>query len=204
MTLSNILIFAGIYLVAASTPGPGLALAVARTLGRGLPGLPWLVAGFVLGDLVLMTLAVFGLAFVTQTFATGFRVLRYAGALYLAWMAWKIWRTPVQPLNLSAETVRQRRSSAFLSSLSLTLGNPKPIVFFLSIMPLVVDMQHVDTLIFAELGATIIVVLSSVMTAAAILADRARRVFRSEQALRRINKGTATTIAGVAAAVAAG
>jgi threonine/homoserine/homoserine lactone efflux protein len=204
MTLSNLLIFAGIYLVAASTPGPGLALVVARTLGRGLHGLPWLVAGFVLGDLVLMTLAVSGLAFVTWTFATGFRVVRYAGALYLAWMAWKIWRTPVQPLDLSAQTGRQRRSNAFLSSLSLTLGNPKPIVFFLSIMPLVVDMQHVDMIVYAELGATVAVLLSSVMTAAAILADRARRVFRSEQALRRINKGTAATIAGVAVAVAAG
>jgi threonine/homoserine/homoserine lactone efflux protein len=41
-----------------------------------------------------------------------------------------------------------------------------------------------------------------VFAAFAVLADRARRVFRSGRALRRINKGTAVMMAGAAAAIA--
>lgn len=204
MTLSSLLIFAGIYLAAVATPGPGIALIVARALGRGLKGLPWFVAGFAVGDLILMTLAVSGLAFVAQTFGTAFQILRYAGALYLLWMAWKIWQAPIHGMEIAPDALREPPARAFLSSLSLTLGNPKPIVFFLSVMPLVVDIQAIDLTDYAEIAGTMVLIIMPVLTVIAILADRARRLFRSERALKRINKGTATVMAGAAVAVAAG
>jgi threonine/homoserine/homoserine lactone efflux protein len=203
MSPSGLLVFAGIYAVAVASPGPGVALIVARALGRGLRGLPWFIAGFVLGDIVLMTLAVSGLAFVAQSFETGFQLLRYAGAAYLCWMAWKIWRAPVSRLDVEPETLRESAVRAFLSSLSLTLGNPKPIVFFLSVMPLVVDIRTIDLTAYAELAGTMVLVCSPILALWALLADRTRRVIRSEQALRRINQGTAAVIAGTAVAIAA-
>ncbi len=202
MTLSGLLLFAGVYFVAVATPGPGIALVIARALGRGLNGLGWFIAGFVVGDLVLMTLAVLGLAFVAHTFATVFQIVRYAGAAYLLWLAWRIWHAPVQRTEIAPEEVSERPLGAFLSSPSLTLGNPKPIIFFLSIMPLVVDMTALTEVSYAELVAIVILVLPPVLGATALIADRARRLFRSEKALRRINKCTATVMAGAAMTIA--
>ena len=202
MTTSNLLLFAGIYFVAVATPGPGVALVISRALGRGLAGLPWFIAGFVLGDLTLMTIAISGLAIIAHTFDTAFRIVRIAGALYLMWMAWKMWRAPVAGMEFQPDAIRERPLNAFASSLSLTLGNPKPITFFLSIMPLAVDFNAITLAAYFELVATAIVVIVPGLVGWAILADRARRVFRSERALKRINRSSATVMAGAAVAIA--
>jgi len=203
MTLTNLLIFAGVYFVAVATHGPGIALIIARSLGRGLGGLPWFVAGFTLGDLVLMTLAVLGLATIAHTFETAFQILRYLGAAYLLWMAWKIFNSPAQSLEITADAQVESPLAAFMSSFTLCLGNPKPIIFFLSIMPLVVDIEKIDLTIYLELATIVILVIAPVLALIAILADRARRLFKSKRALNRINKGTAVVMAGAAIAIAA-
>ncbi|WAJ30454.1 LysE family translocator [Antarcticirhabdus aurantiaca] len=203
MDLASLLLFAGVYFAAVATPGPGFALIVARSLAKGLDGLPFFILGFLLGDLTLLVLAATGLAFVAQTFAGAFLVVKYAGAAYLLYLAWKIWRAPAAPLEAAADAVPEGPGRAFLSSYLLTIGNPKVIVFFLSIMPLVVDLHRMGPIAFAEMAAVIVVVLVPVLTTVALLADRARRVFRSSTAVRRMQRGTALTMGGVAVAVAA-
>jgi threonine/homoserine/homoserine lactone efflux protein len=98
--------------------------------------------------------------------------------------------------------VRESGRRAFLSSLSLTLGNPKAIVFFLSIMPLVIDLKRIDALAFAEIALVMILVFTPVLVASAVLADRTRRLFRSTRAMKRINRGTSTVMGGAAIAIA--
>ncbi len=65
------------------------------------------------------------------------------------------------------------------------------IVFFLSLMPLVVDVKAISPFVFLEMAIAITLVIGPVMFAMLYLADRARRVFTSETALRRINRATA-------------
>jgi threonine/homoserine/homoserine lactone efflux protein len=203
MTDLNILAFAAIYAVAVASPGPGIALIISRSMGRGLVGLPWFIAGFVIGDLTLMTIAVSGLAFIAQTLGPLFQIIRWAGAAYLLWLAYKLWTAAATPIDVTPTTTEPERPlTTFLSSLALTLGNPKAITFFVSIMPLAVDMQRVDLLAYSEIALVSFLILTPILTAYAIVADRARRVFRSETALRRINRGSAVGIAGAAVVVA--
>jgi threonine/homoserine/homoserine lactone efflux protein len=49
-------------MLAVASPGPGIAAVVAGALGRGVRGAPAFIAGFVVGDLVWLTLAATGLA----------------------------------------------------------------------------------------------------------------------------------------------
>lgn len=203
MDVAGLLLFAGVYFVAVATPGPGLAAVVARGLGQGMAAAPAFIAGFVLGDLILFTLAALGLAVVARSFETVFLVIKYAGCAYLLWMAYKIWTAPVRAADVAASSAKVRSWPSFLGSLALTLGNPKVIFFFLSIMPLAVDMRTMSPLVWAELAVVIVLVITPVMFGALWLANRARRVFTSERALRRINRGTATLMAGAAATIAA-
>jgi threonine/homoserine/homoserine lactone efflux protein len=202
MTETNLLAFAAVYAIAVASPGPAIALIISRSLGRGLTGLPWFIAGFVVGDLVLMTIAVLGLAFIAQSFGTVFQVIRWAGVAYLLWMAYKLWTAAAKPMDVSAEVKSETPLATFLSSLFLTLGNPKAITFFVSIMPLAVDMTRIDMTVYAELALTSALLLAPILIAYAVVGDRARRVFRSEAALRRINRGSAVGIAGAALVVA--
>ncbi len=202
MTLAGFLAYAIVYVVAVASPGPGIALVLSRSLGKGLDRVGWFVAGFAMGDTVLFILAASGLAVVAQSFESAFLIIRYLGAAYLCLLAWKIWNAPVTAIDVTAQATREGRVQAFLSSFLLTLGNPKAIVFFLSIMPLVVDLREMNATIFVEIAVLNIAIIVPVMLAYAILADRTRRLFRSERALRNINRTTAGVMAGAAAAIA--
>lgn len=201
MTLSGLALFAGIYLVFVALPGPGITMLIARSLSRGLHGLFWVVWGYVLGDLSLMTFAVCGLAAVAHTFSGIFLAVRYFGAAYLLWMAWKLWRAPVHLADLSVRPAGQGAWGAFFSSFSLTLSNPKAILFFLSIMPLVVPISRIGISSYVVIALTMACILGPVTVAWAVLADRARRLFRSPRSMARMNKGSASLMAGAAAVV---
>lgn len=203
MDLAPLLLFAGVYLAAVASPGPGLAAVVARGLGQGLAAGPAFVAGFVVGDLIWFTVAATGLGVLARSFEMLFLAIKYAGCAYLLYMAWRIWTAPVKAAQIEASVTKVCAWPSFLSALSLTLGNPKVIVFFLSIMPLVIDPKAITPLVFVEMAAVIVLVITPVMAGVLLLADRARRVFTSETALRRINRATAGVMAGAAALIAA-
>lgn len=90
----------------------------------------------------------------------------------------------------------------FLAGLTLTLGNPKPIIFFMAILPTIVDLTTLTPLGMLEIAGVIVVAIYAVLGAYALAADRARRLFRDESSLRTLNRTTAVVIAGAAAMVA--
>lgn len=201
MTLSGLALFAAIYAVAAASPGPGIAALVARVLARGTGGIGAFIAGFVVGDLVWFGVAAGGVALVAQSLAVAFVALKYAGALYLAFLAWKTWTARTDRIA-AAPMDGENRVRLFLGGLALTLGNPKVILFFLALLPSVVDLGHLQALGFGEIGATIVIVLSAVLSVYALAAARARRIFTSPRARRAINRTSGTVMAGAAVAVA--
>jgi threonine/homoserine/homoserine lactone efflux protein len=201
VSISALLIFAGVYFVAVATPGPGIAALVARVLGHGLKGVAPFIAGFVVGDMVWLTVAATGLAVVAHEFARLFVAVKFAGAAYLLYVAWSFARTPAV-LDPDAAVVAVATGwRAFLGALSLTLGNPKVIVFFLSIMPLVVDLDAVDAVSLVGMAATCVVVITATLGAYALAANRARRWFRSSRAMTAVRRATAGVMAGAAVAI---
>ncbi|TXM71739.1 LysE family translocator [Methylobacterium sp. WL69] len=201
MSIANLILFAGVYAVAVASPGPGIAALVARVLARGTGGIGAFIAGFVVGDLVWFGVAAAGMALLAQSLTVAFVALKYAGAVYLAALAWKAWTAPVEPVE-TPRVDADGRVRPFLGGLVLTLGNPKVILFFLALLPGVVDLEHLTLLGFAGIGATIVVVLGTVLAAYAAAAARARRVFTSVRARRAINRGAGTVMAGAAVAIA--
>ncbi len=196
-------LFAGVYFAAVASPGPGIAAVVARVMARGLAGAPAFVLGFVVGDLIWFTIAATGLAVIARNFEMLFLAIKYVGAAYLLYLAWRIWTAPVTTTEIAADPSVKGQVAAFFGGLMVTLGNPKVIVFFLSIMPIVVDLQAITPEIFAQMALVIACVIGPVMMGYALLAERARRLFHSARALKNINRGTAAIMAGAAALIAA-
>lgn len=201
MPLSSLALFAAVYAVAVASPGPGVFALVARVLARGTRGVPAFIAGFLVGDLLWFSIAATGFALLAQSFAALFIGIRYLGAAYLAYLAWRAWTAPVEPI--SGEPVHgESGARLFLGGLALTLGNPKVVLFFLALLPTVMDLEHLTPLGMIEIAATIVAVLSATLTAYAVAAIRVRRLFVSVGARRAINRGAGTVMAGAAIAVA--
>lgn len=205
MDLAPLLVFAGALFVAAVIPGPGIAAVVGRVLARGREGAIAFCLGMAIGDVVWLSVVVAGLAVVAQTFATAFLVVKYAGAVYLLWLAWKMWSAPAVGIATPLPRAERKRSGdlrLMLAGLALTLGNPKTMVFYLALLPNLIPLETVTMLGFFELALIAFVVVGSVMAVYCLAADRARRIFASPRAVRLLNRSAGTMIAGAAVAVA--
>ena len=88
-----------------------------------------------------------------------------------------------------------------LASLTLTLGNPKAIIFVLAVVPTVVDVTTMTFLMFLEFAAAVCTILTSVLTVYSMTTLRARRLFRSASAVRWLNRSTGANMARAAVAV---
>lgn len=202
MTLGGLLVFAAAYAMAVASPGPGIAAIVARALGNGMRGMSWFILGFVLGDLTLFGVAVFGLAAIAQAHAGVLTLVKYAGAAYLLYLAYRLWMAPVHVAEADPIPDRAEGARLFLTSYALTIGNPKAIVFFMALLPAIVDLQRLDLAGMAEITAVIVVIISAILALYALAAARARSLFRSARAVKALNRGTGAIMAGAAVAVA--
>ena len=193
------LTFAMVLLVAVISPGPAIAALVARIMARGTDGIAAFCAGLVLGDLIWLSCAMFGLAALAALFQPVFLIVKYVGAAYLLFLAWKLWRDSGAPVQ--AEPVRGQGRQLFGAALLLSLGNPKIMLFYLALMPTVIDLTRLTVVDMVELAAIVAVVVSIVLTGYVLLAAHARRMFTSPRALQTVNRTAGLAMAGAAVVI---
>lgn len=193
--------FAVVYLLAAASPGPGIAALVARALARGNAGLPQVIAGYIAGDIVWMTAAVTGLAAVARAHPAALTAVRIAGAGYLLVLAWRLVRSSGSTPAAAHEPPIEGGLAAFTSGLTLTLGNPKVGVFFLAVLPATVDIDEVGVGVWFALAALCVAVLTIVLGAWSLATLRARRHVTNAARRRALDRIAGGALAGAAVAV---
>lgn len=197
MTLAGFLTYALALGVAAAIPGPGVVALVARALGAGFGAAMAFSLGLILGDLTYLAAAIFGLSLIAEALGAVFVVVRYGAALYLAYLAFRLWRAAGAAARVEGES-RDRPWTSFVAGLTITLGNPKTIVFYLAILPTLVDLRGVTAADCVSLVVITAAILFAVMTPYAALAARARESLRRPAFRARLNRGAAAIMAGAA------
>ena len=202
MDLAALIVFAGALIVAAGSPGPSIAALVSRVLTRGWRDVLPFAAAMWIGEAIWLTMAVYGLAALAESLHWAFVTLKYLGVAYLLYLAWKMWFAPVE---IEAEKAEGRPKSAlrmFLAGLAVTLGNPKIMVFYLALLPTIIDLAGVTVIAWLELTVTMLIVLAAIDLGYIVLAARARLLMKSPRAMRIANRISATVMGGAAAAIA--
>ena len=202
MSFYGLVTFCAVYALAVATPGPGIAAIVARSLAHGFKGAPAFVAGFIVGDLAWFAIAATGLAAIARTAATVFVAIKWAGVVYLIFLAWKLWTAPAERVAVVDDDGRQHGWRAFVASLMLTLGNPKAILFFLALLPTVVDLASLNAVRVIEISTAIAIILPAVLFSYVFLAARARQLFTTPRAVQRLNRSSGVAMAGAAVVIA--
>ncbi|WP_342235651.1 LysE family translocator [Inquilinus sp. OTU3971] len=197
ITLTALALFAVPVALAALIPGPAQTALVARVLSRDAgEALPF-VLGMVAGNALWLAAAVFGLSALALAYEPVFVAVKWAGIVYLAVLAWKLWRAPAAEPDAAP-----RRTGGFLGGVALTLGNPKAVVFFGAVLPQVLDLAALDAAGIAAVFAVQVGIDLAVQSAYVLGAARARRFFRSPRRLRLANRSAAAMMAGSAALIA--
>lgn len=177
MTAASSLALFGSMVVLALIPGPGILVVVARTLASGLRHGASTVAGIIAGDFVFITLALLGLAVLSELMGSFFIVLKYLGAAYLVWLGIslvfsKAKRSQIAPVSAPSHL------ASFSAGLFITLSNPKAILFYLSFFPAFLDLTQVTALDAAILYAIATVAVGGVMGAYAYAAHKSKSLIR--------------------------
>jgi threonine/homoserine/homoserine lactone efflux protein len=187
--------------IAGATPGPTIVTLVARLLAGGRANNVAFAVGLVIGDIAWLAAAVFGVAALAAYAHEVMVMLRYLGAAYLIFMAYKMWTAPVESAPVAAGPRRAGLHGA-LGGLGVALSNPKTMMFYLALVPNLIDVTTVPLLGFVELASVITVILGAILAFYIAAAERARRLFRSKRAMRGVNRGASVMMAGTAVVVA--
>jgi threonine/homoserine/homoserine lactone efflux protein len=133
-------------------PGPGNLALITSTGKGGVRGGLAATFGVIAGDQVLLWMAVAGVAALLTAYPAAFSAVQWLGAAYLAWLGFKM--LTAKPGSAPILNIRPRQY--FQQALTITLLNPKAIVFYMAFFPLFVDpATHRGLVTFGAMAATI-------------------------------------------------
>ncbi len=135
-------------------PGPNSLFVLSTAAQRGVRQGYRAAAGVFAGDSVLMFLSAAGVASLLKSTPVLFSIVKYSGAIYLAWIgfgmlrgAWRSLRasraaTPAQAAEATREAVPAPVGKPFRKAFTISLLNPKAILFFVAFFVQFVDPSY--------------------------------------------------------------
>lgn len=196
MTAETILALAFAALIFAATPGPAIMAGVARALSSGFAAAVALNVGIILGDIIFLLLAVYGLSAISELLGGLFFVVRIAGGAYLVWLGWKMWRRASTHVEVRADAGELSFLRGVGGGFLIAISNPKAILFYAGFLPAFMDLSALS---MGDVGITTAVITSIIMTvncAYAWSAARARELFASRRATRNMHRSAGLVMAG--------
>ena len=199
--------FAAAVFVLNATPGVDTLLTVSRTLAGGVRAGVAAALGIAAGCVVHALAAAFGLAALLALHPEALRIIQWAGAAYLGWLAlgmlrcvWRPGPTVAAAPAPRAATALQRSAWADLRFGLLTnVLNPKVALFFLAFLPPFVPPDSPSpTASFLLLGAWFVAQATAFLLTLVALAARLRRLSASDTARRWLNAAGATLFLALA------
>ena len=189
-------------LVIVATPGTGALFTLAAGLARGSRAAVLAAFACTLGTVPHLLAAITGLAALLQASGTAFQILKYAGVVYLLYMAWATWRD-TGVLRVEDAPQPTSRRAVIVSGITLNLLNPKLTIFFFAFLPQFVPAGDGSLPAMLGLSAVFMVMTFVVFTVYGVCAAALRdRVLARPRLVDRIRKGFAASFAVLGARLA--
>lgn len=179
--------FVAAFIILLFIPGPGNLAIITSTTKGGLRGGLAATLGLMAGDQVLMWMAVAGVAAVLAAYPAAFRAVQWLGAAYLAWLGWRM----LMAKPGAEPVIRIKPHHYFQQALTITVLNPKAIVFYMAFFPLFIDpAQHLGMVTFGVMALTVAVLAFvycfGVVLLTHFLAERMRANPKASGALQKL------------------
>lgn len=179
------------------TPGPNMAWLALTSASQGRRAGLAAVAGIALGLAVLGTVSALGLAELAAASPLIFNLLRYAGVVYLLWLAWQAWSGEGEVSPGTAKDKAQL-SAWFRHGLLLNLLNPKAAVFFIAVLPTYITPDALVPPQTFALSASYVVIATAIHVSIVLLAAQAHDWLSSRARQRIIRRCFAALLAAIA------
>jgi len=199
MNTTSIISLAIAFFVLAITPGPGVLAIVGRSLSSGFRPAAFFVLGILFGDLFFLTLAILGMGVVATAMGKYFIIIKILSGGYLIYMGAKLLLHPPSSVNVVIQKDDEQTFKNTISGFGLTLSNPKTILFYVSILPSLLNVAAFSIDDFIIASVEIMVVIGSVLLGYAYLTGLVRKFFSNPKYIRRLNRtsGVILTLVGI-------
>ena len=125
-------------LVVVLVPGTGVIYTVSTGLFRGWRASIAAALGCTAGIIPHLLASIFGLSAILHVSAVAFQTVKLAGAAYLIYLAWSMWRDS-GVLRFDARTTRNGTGRIIVRGILINILNPKLSIFFLAFLPLFIN-----------------------------------------------------------------
>ena len=201
MTLSNIVALFGAMVVLAAIPSFSVLIVVSRSITFGFASGLMTTIGIVLGDMIFIVLAIYGLSAISETMSNLLVLIKYLGGIYLVWLGIGLSRS--RGLSIKIEEGKNDRDnsllSSFLTGLLVTLGDQKAIFFYISFFPAFIDSNTITVLDTIAIISIAILTIGGIKVAYVYMADKAKLLLKDSMVIKTINliAGTLMIAAGI-------
>ncbi|MGP8305458.1 leucine efflux protein LeuE [Vibrio sp. YIC-376] len=173
-------------------PGPNSLYVLKSSSSLGVKAGYKAASGVLIGDAVLILLSYLGVASLIQTSPVLFTTIRYLGAAYLLYLGIKIVHQLMSKTDGDESEVARpkKKENVFAKSLTLSLTNPKAILFYVSFFIQFIDYTYEHTWISYLILAFILEVFSIIYLSTLIfLGSSLTQLFRDNKLLAKLGNG---------------
>lgn len=195
MTFNNIVALFSAMVVLASIPSVSVLAVSTRSATSGFIHGVFTTVGIVVGDIIFIIIAIWGLSLLAETMGNLFFLIKYLGGAYLIFLGIGLCRSKLNDMQ-TQEIIDTSLLSSFLTGLFITLGDQKATLFYLGFFPAFLDLSQISYFDTSIIIALTIVAVGGVKLGYAFMADRARLLVSSK-----IRKGINITAGCVMIAV---
>jgi threonine/homoserine/homoserine lactone efflux protein len=180
------LAFSGAMFLFALSPGPGLFAIISSGLSSSFKNTSFLVMGMVLGDIIFLLLAIFGLSTIASVLGEFFIIIKYLGGAYLLYLGYKILTSKEDETNIQGmEELSWKKN--FFAGLFITLSNPKVILFYLGFLPTFINLEILTATDIVIVTTLVTIILGGVLLGYAYSASSAKKLFKNKSAKKKMN-----------------
>jgi len=183
----------------AASPGPGVIAVIAQAITRGPISAFLMLTGLIIGDTMYLIAAAAGLGLLASKMGAFFIAVKYAGAAYLLWLAWKSWHNKKPTTSNKGQSHRH----SLAGGIAISLSNPKVIVFYLAFLPTFLDLTAITAADIAILALITTFVSYIVLGIYIVGAAKLRQTISKPQPQKWFNRLSATMMASAGFVVAA-
>ncbi|MGF1602386.1 MAG: LysE family translocator [Thermosynechococcaceae cyanobacterium] len=187
MTVSSAIALFGAMVALAIIPSPSVFAAVARTMASGFMQGFVTTLGIVMGDLIFILVAVYGLWSVTEIGDGLLFGVKLLGSAYLIWLGLSLWRSQAKLVEIKGVTEFSGLSN-FICGLLITLSDPKAILFYVSFLPAFLDLKTLSIFDTGLVMAIATVAVGGPKLGYAYMTDQSRGLFSNARAKQTINR----------------
>lgn len=186
----------GVMIVGALIPSVSVLAVSARSAAFGFAHGVFTSLGIVVGDIVFILIAIYGLSVLADLMGSHFVLIKYLGGSYLIWLGIMLWREKSKAEGVAANSESSLLSS-FMTGLLITLGDQKAILFYLGFFPAFVDLPTISLFDTGIIIVIAVVAVGGPKLVYAFMADKISLMVDSPRVTKAINMAAGSVVIGV-------